>query len=320
MKQLKSSSALFLAAVVWGFAFVAQSEGMRYVGGFTFNCVRSLIGGLVLIPCIFLMRGLQDRGQDGRQDENQNDGGAGGRAFTFMGIDRTVLRGGICCGIFLCIASNLQQHGIKYTTVGKAGFITALYIVLVPIFGLFLHKRVGKTVWIGLALAVAGLYFLCIDGQFTVEIGDLLVFLCAIFFALQILAVDHFAPRVDCVVLSCIEFFTSGILSAVPMFMCETVSWEGLVDAAAPILYAGVMSCGVAYTLQIVGQKNMNPTVASMIMSLESVISVLAGFLLLHQRLSARELVGCVLMFAAVLLSQLPEKKSTVREKERRKT
>lgn len=282
MKQLKSSVALFLAAVIWGFAFVAQSEGMRYVGGFTFNCVRSLIGGLVLIPCIFLMR---------------------------KKIDRTVLRGGICCGIFLCIASNLQQHGIKYTTVGKAGFITALYIVLVPIFGFFLHKRVGKTVWIGLALAVAGLYFLCIDGRFEVGIGDLLVFLCAIFFALQILAVDHFAPRVDCVVLSCIEFLTSGILSAVPMLMCETVSRERLMDAAPPILYAGVMSCGVAYTLQIVGQRNMNPTVASMIMSLESVISVLAGFLLLHQKLSARELVGCVLMFAAVLLSQLPEKK-----------
>lgn len=293
MKQLKNSFALFLAAVIWGVAFVAQSEGMRYVGGFTFNCVRSLIGGLVLIPCIFLMREK---------------------------IDRTVLRGGICCGIFLCIASNLQQHGIKYTTVGKAGFITALYIVLVPIFGLFLHKRVGKTVWIGLALAVAGLYFLCIDGRFEVGIGDLLVFLCAIFFALQILAVDHFAPRVDCVVLSCIEFLTSGILSAVPMLMYENVSRERLMDAAVPILYAGVMSCGVAYTLQVVGQKNMNPTVASMIMSLESVISVLAGFLLLHQKLSARELVGCVLMFAAVLLSQLPEKKSTVRGEERRKT
>lgn len=293
MKQLKGSAVLFLAAVVWGFAFVAQSEGMRYVGGFTFNCVRSLIGGLVLVPCIFLMREK---------------------------IDRTVLRGGICCGIPLCIASNLQQQGIKYTTVGKAGFITALYVVLVPIFGLFLHKRVGKTVWIGLALAVAGLYFLCINGQFTVEIGDLLVFLCAIFFALQILSVDHFAPRVDCVALSCIEFLTSGILSAVPMFMFETVSWERLMDAAAPILYAGVMSCGVAYTLQIVGQKNMNPTVASMIMSLESVISVLAGFLLLHQKLSARELVGCALMFAAVLLSQLPEKKSTIRGEERRKT
>lgn len=282
MKQLKSSFALLLAAAIWGFAFVAQSEGMRYVGGFTFNCVRSLIGGLVLIPCIFLMR---------------------------KKFERTVLRGGICCGIFLFIASNLQQHGIKYTTVGKAGFITALYIVLVPIFGLFLHKRVGKTVWIGLALALAGLYFLCIDGRFEVGIGDLLVFLCAIFFALQILAVDHFAPRVDCVVLSCIEFLTSGILSAVPMLMCETVSPERLVNAAPPILYAGVMSCGVAYTLQVVGQKNMNPTVASMIMSLESVISVLAGFLLLHQKLSARELVGCVLMFVAVLLSQLPEKK-----------
>ncbi len=156
---------------------------------------------------------------------------------------------------------------------------------------------------------MAGLYFLCINGRFEVGTGDLLVFLCAGFFAMQILAVDHFAPLVDCVTLSCIEFFTSGLLSAIPMVLFEKVSWSGLVGAAAPILYAGVMSCGVAYTLQVVGQKNMNPTVASMIMSLESVVSVLAGFFLLDQKLSMRELLGCGLMFAAVILSQLPDRK-----------
>ncbi len=294
MRQLSNSLILLLAALIWGVAFVAQSAGMEYVGGFTFNCVRSLIGGTVLIPCIFLLRRFRGKGRD---------------EGSFPGRRRTLLTGGICCGTLLCIASNLQQHGIKYTTVGKAGFITALYIVLVPIFGLFLRKRVGKLVWIGLCFAVAGLYFLCINGQFTVGIGDLLVFLCAAVFAVHILVVDHFAPLVDCVALSCIQFFTCGILSGIPMLLFETVRWSGLVGAAAPILYAGVMSCGVAYTLQIVGQRNMNPTVASMILSMESVVSVLAGFLILDQKLSGRELLGCLLMFTAVILSQVPEKR-----------
>ncbi len=303
MKQIKNSMILLLAAVIWGVAFVAQSEGMRYVGGFTFNCVRSLIGGAVLVPCILVMRGLQGRERKGQTDQSEE---TARRQESFWRRNRTLIIGGICCGTVLCIASNLQQHGIKYTSVGKAGFITALYIVLVPVFGLFLHKQVGKLVWLGLLLAVQGLYFLCIDEQFSVGVGDLLVFLCAVAFAVQILAVDHFAPRVDSLSLSCIQFFTSGILSGIPMFLFERVSWASLVDAAVPILYAGVMSCGVAYTLQIVGQKNMNITVASMIMSLESVVSVLAGLLILGQRLSDREFLGCCLMFAAVVLSQLP--------------
>lgn len=303
MKQIKNSMILLLAAVIWGVAFVAQSEGMRYVGGFTFNCVRSLIGGAVLVPCILVMRGLQGREGKGQTDQSEE---TAPRQESFWRRNRTLIIGGICCGTVLCIASNLQQHGIKYTSVGKAGFITALYIVLVPVFGLFLHKQVGKLVWLGLLLAVQGLYFLCIDEQFSVGVGDLLVFLCAVAFAVQILAVDHFAPRVDSLSLSCIQFFTSGILSGIPMFLFERVSWASLVDAAVPILYAGVMSCGVAYTLQIVGQKNMNPTVASMIMSLESVVSVLAGLLILGQKLSDREFLGCCLMFAAVVLSQLP--------------
>ena len=196
-----------------------------------------------------------------------------------------------------------------YTSVGKAGFITALYIVLVPIFGLFLHKRVEKRVWIGLVLAVFGLYFLCINERLTIGMGDLLVLLCAMVFAVHILVIDHFAPLVDGVLLSCIQFFTCGILSAVPMLLFERVSWQGLKGAAVPILYAGVLSCGVAYTLQIIGQKDMNPTVASMLLSMESVFSVLAGMLLLHQMLSGRELLGCILMFAAVILAQVPVEK-----------
>lgn len=286
--------------MIWGVAFVAQSEGMDHVGGFTFNCVRSLIGGAVLLPCIFLMRALRAKESGpGIQPE------AGDRVETSG--TRTLFTGGICCGIILCVASNLQQQGIKYTTVGKAGFITALYIVLVPLLGLFFHRKVGKLVGAGVLFAISGLYFLCIDEHFTIGTGDFLVFLCALVFSVHILTVDHFAPLVDCVAMSCIQFFTCGVLSAIPMLLFEQVSWEGLRGAALPILYAGVMSCGVAYTLQVIGQKNMNPTVASMIMSLESVVSVLAGLVLLEQRLSKREILGCVLMFIAVVLAQLPD-------------
>lgn len=290
MKKIKYSLMLFLTAVIWGIAFSAQSAGMEYVGGFTFNCVRSLIGAVALIPVIFLMR--RRRTAEERKDTDKGK----------------LLQGGICCGILLCVASNLQQNGIRYTTVGKAGFITALYIVLVPLFGLFLHKKVGKLVWVGVLFAVSGLYFLCINEEFTVGKGDLLVLVCAAVFAVHILTVDHFAPVVDCVAMSCIQFLTCGVLSAVPMLLFEHVSWQGLKGAAVPILYAGVMSCGVAYTLQIVGQKHTDPTIASMILSLESVVSVLGGMALLGQGLSGRELAGCVLMFTAVILAQLPEK------------
>ncbi|MDE6699575.1 MAG: DMT family transporter [Acetatifactor sp.] len=281
----KNSVFLLLAAVIWGVAFVAQSAGMEYVGGFTFNCIRSILGGVVLLP-VFLLHREKGQGSFGKRN-------------------KTLLTGGICCGVVLGIASNLQQQGIRYTSVGKAGFITALYIVLVPFFGLFLHKKVGRLVWIGLLFAVSGLYFLCMDGQFTVGRGDLLMLLCAAVFAVHILVVDHFAPLVNGVALSCVQFFTCGVLSGIPMLLFEQVSMEALAGAAVPILYAGVMSCGVAYTLQIVGQKNMNPTVASMILSLESVVSVLAGQLILYQRLTDRELLGCGLMFVAVVLAQL---------------
>lgn len=301
MSTIKNSMILLLTATIWGVAFVAQSAGMEYVGGFTFNCIRSLIGGAVLIPCIFFFRKRAAKEQGTLPS-------AGTEKLSFWERNKTLLCGGVSCGVVLCVASNLQQHGIRYTNVGKAGFITALYIVLVPVISVVLHKKVGKLVWIGMVFAVAGLYFLCINETFTVNQGDLLVMACAFVFAIHILVIDYFAPKVDCVAMSCIQFFTCGILSGIPMFLFENVSVSRLTDAAVPILYAGVMSCGVAYTLQIIGQKNMNPTVASMILSLESVISVLAGLVILHQRLSPREIFGCVLMFAAVLLSQIPSK------------
>ncbi len=292
----KSPLLLLLTAIIWGTAFVAQSVGMDHVGGFTFNCTRSLLGGIVLIPCIFLLDKINGKEKQEKQEHKNR------------GSEKILLTGGICCGTALFIASNLQQFGIKYTSVGKAGFITAMYIIIVPILGMFLKKRTGLRVWISVLLAVAGLYLLCITEGFSIGMGDFLVLLCAIVFAVHILVIDYFSPMVDGVKLSCIQFLVCGILSGVCMFLFEEPSLPAIGQAWMPIAYAGVMSCGVAYTLQIIGQKDMDPTIASLILSLESVVSVLAGWVLLGQALSARELIGCVIMFAAIILAQLPEK------------
>lgn len=291
--QIRNSLILLLTALIWGVAFVAQSVGMDYVGPFTFNAVRSLIGGIVLLPCIALLKKINPSKKKPEDPARAK---------------RNLILGGVCCGIALCAASSLQQIGIAYTTVGKAGFITAFYIVIVPIIGIFFGKKCGISVWIGVLLALAGLYFLCINEELTIGRGDVLVFFGALLFAVHIMVIDHFSPLVDGVTMSCIQFFVSGIICAVPMFLFEKPQLGQLLAAWQPILYAGVLSCGVAYTLQIIGQKGMNPTVASLILSLESVISVLAGMVILHQNLSSREVLGCVLMFAAILLAQLPQK------------
>lgn len=308
--SVKNPILLFLTAVIWGVAFVAQSVGMEYVGAFTFNFVRCIIGGLVLIPCILFLDWLKGRDKGSLPPQDRSGGiEAGKGAEAGKAQDgKTLITGGICCGTALCVASNLQQFGIKYTTVGKAGFITAMYIVLVPLLGIFLKKKIGLKVWVSVALAVVGLYLLCITEGFTLGWGDFLVLLCAVVFSIHILVIDYFSPRTDGVKMSCIQFFVCGLLSGVGMLIWETPEVHAILRAWMPILYAGVMSCGVAYTLQIVGQKGMNPTVASLILSLESVVSVLAGWLLLGQRLSMRELSGCALMFAAIILAQLPQK------------
>lgn len=282
--QVGNSLLLLLTATIWGSAFVAQSVGMEHVGPFTFTFARSIIGGVVLLPCILLL-------------------GKWKRGFA----TKTEWIGGICCGIALCVASNFQQVGIQFTTVGKAGFITALYVVLVPIFGLFLKKRVPALVWGCVALSVAGLYLLCMPaGAFTLALGDLLVLICAVLFSVHILVIDYFSPKGDGVVISCIQFFTCGILSGIPMLFFENPSLGNMMDAKWSILYAGVLSSGVAYTLQVVAQKNVNPTIASLIMCLESVVAVLAGWIVLGQDMSSREILGCVLMFVAIVLAQLP--------------
>lgn len=290
---LKNSLLLLLTATIWGVAFVAQSVGMDYVGGFTFNMARSLIGSAVLLPVIWFMgRNSSKKAEEAQGSSSRKD----------------LLWGGMACGILMCLASNFQQFGIKYTTVGKAGFITACYIVLVPILGLFLKKKCSPFIWLAVAMSVAGLYLLCITDGFSIGKGDILVLICAVLFSFHILVIDYYSPKVDGVKLSCIQFLVCGILSGIPALIFEKPEMSAVLTAWQPILYAGVMSCGVAYTLQIIGQKNMNPTVASLILSLESCISVLAGWVILGQQLSAREIAGCVIMFAAIILAQLPQK------------
>lgn len=293
-KTAGSSAMLTLTALIWGVAFVAQSEGMNYVGGFTFNGCRFLVGGAVLIPCIYFLRKV-----NGAQTGQWSDEERAHRR-------KTGIIGGLCCGVAICVASSLQQFGIAHTTVGKAGFITSLYIVIVPLFGLFLRKKVGLNIWLSVAIAAAGMYLLCVTEGFTIGYGDFLVLLCAVGFSFHILVIDYFSPKADGVLISCIQFFTAGVISCILMFVFEKPTWSAVFSAWAPILYAGVMSCGIGYTLQVVAQKNIEPTIASLIMSLESVFSVLAGWVLLGQKMSPRELMGCALVFGAILLAQIP--------------
>lgn len=292
--SLRSSAMLTLTALIWGVAFVAQSEGMNYVGGFTFNACRFIVGGMVLIPCIFFLRRVNGD-QWAKLDRTEQ-----------AKRRKTGITGGICCGVFICLGSTFQQFGIAQTTVGKAGFITSLYIIIVPILGLFLRKKVGLNIWVSVGIAALGMYLLCITEGFAISRGDFLVFLCAIGFSLHILVIDYFSPKADGVVISCVQFFTAGIISGVLMFLFERPTWDAVMAAWAPVLYAGVMSCGVGYTLQVVAQKDVEPTIASLIMSLESVFSLLAGWVLLGQKMSPKELSGCVLVFGAIVLAQVP--------------
>ncbi len=300
MKRKSTNNFLLaLTAFIWGSAFVAQSVGMDYLGPFTFNSIRCLMGGIVLIPVLLLFK---RNGRKKSQEQVAEVAGAG------IGSRKDLIVGGICCGLALAAGSSLQQIGLVYTTAGKAGFITALYIVIVPVMGILLGKRVRLKVWIGVVLAATGMYFLCITEGFSIAKGDFFVFLCAAAFSVHILVIDYFAPKVDGVALSCIQFFVCGILCAVPMLVSEQPQISQIMEAWVPLAYAGVLSCGVAYTLQVVAQKNTDPAVASLILSLESVFSVLAGWVILGERLSGRELFGCALVFTAVILAQFPEK------------
>jgi len=296
---------LFTTAFIWGSSFVAQKVGMDYIGPFTYNGIRFLLGALVLVPVILFMGALRKKKSAGA-----SSGESGKMLLTGSAESRKILlTGGLSCGAVLFAASSLQQIGLIYVTAGKVGFITALYIVLVPILGLFIGRKVRRILWLSVALATAGLYLLCITADFTIGKGDLLVIACAFGFAAHILVIDRFSPKTDGVKLSCLQFFLAGLFSVPFMMIYETVDWANIYDCRFPILYTAVMSCGVAYTLQILGQKDVEPAVASLIMSLESVFAVITGIILLHEQVSGREVLGCVIMFAAIVLAQLPEKK-----------
>ena len=290
-KAIRSGFLLLLAAFIWGIAFVAQSVGMEHLGPFSFGMARFFLGSIVLLPLVVFRR---------RQNRKKGITPAG-KKITWIA--------GICCGLALGVATSFQQMGLKYTTVGKAGFITTLYIIIVPILGVFLKKKVRGRVWICAGIAAVGMYLLCMSESLHIGKGDLLVFVCAILFSIHILVIDYFSPLADGVEISCIQFLIAGVFSLIMMLLFEhpqitdfTISW-------LPIAYAGIMSSGVAYTLQIIGQKDMDPTAASLLLSMESTFSVLAGWAILNQKLTLRELAGCVLMFIAVILVQLPEKK-----------
>ena len=291
---------LMLTALIWGIAFIAQSEGMNYVGPFTFNGIRSLIGGLVLVPFVFLFRKLNKEQTPGTQS------------------GKTLIIGGISCGAVLFAASSLQQYALVDTSPGKAGFMTALYIVIVPIIGCFLGKRPGIKLAFAAIASLVGLYFLCFDGETLVfERGDILLILAAAVFSVHILVIDYFSPKVDGVAMSCIQFFVCGLLSLAPMLIFEQPTISAVFDAKIPILYAGVLSCAVAYTLQIVGQKNVNPTLASLILSLESVFALLGEFVYGRitgegTMLSRQEILGCAIVFCAIILAQLPDKQKRI--------
>ncbi len=305
---------LFLAAVIWGIAFVAQSAGMENVGPFTFSTIRFFLGSFTLLP-ILCIRFRRSQERDIPVADPKDPTGA----YTFQKELKTTGIAGIICGCILAVAANLQQGAMMDAPAGKAGFLTALYIIMVPIIGILRKKKTGLFIWIGVILAVCGLYFLCIGfgGSFNFRTSDLLLLGCALVFAIHITAVDHFNQKgADGIGLSCIQFFSAGILSLPGMLILDSgvfhkaVSMSNIWDAKWSILYAGVLSCGVAYTLQVVGQKDVNPTLAALIMSLESVVSVIAGLLILSQTLSRDELIGCVLMFAAIILAQIPRKEN----------
>ena len=342
-KKIKGDLMLVLTAMVWGGSFVAQKSGMELIGPFAFNGIRTIIGGIVLIPLIMVLDRMKSKKQasapavkadaaDSALSVAENKSGFA--TYYHMKLllifrkyreryflhnkkneQKLLITGSICCGLALLVAGMLQQIGMMYTTAGKAGFITALYVVLVPIFGRILGKKIRPLIWLCVLASAFGLYLLCMpaSGGFGhINKGDLIVLACALCFAVHILLIDYFSPKVDGVRLSCIQFFIAGILCMILMFPLDPVlgydipSLSQLLDAWIPIVYAGALSCGAGYTMQIVAQADTDPAVASMILCLESVFAVIAGMLILGESLSLREAAGCIIMFAAILAAQLP--------------
>jgi len=299
---------LVCATLIWGAAFVAQNIGMRYMGPFTFNAVRFLIGGIAVLAFVMFVAPLRGKKR------------FSGAWRPLDPHSRQLVWGGIACGVILFITTTLQQVGICYTTVGKAGFITALYVLFVPILSLFLGRKVPLFVFLCAAIATAGLYLLCINEKLTFSKGDIYVFLSAIVTAGHILIIGHFSPRTDGVKLSCAQFFVCGILSAVCAFLFESIDFNSIISGWAPLLYTGALSCGIAYTFQTVGQREINPVVASLIFSFEAVFAALSGWLILNERLSAKEISGCILIFIAIVLAQSPRLWTKLSRKQEKNT
>ncbi len=299
--QLRGAALLMLTALIWGTAFVAQSVGMDHLGPCAFTAVRNYIGCVALLPVIAFASRL-------RKGKPEDDG----EQVPPAKARKRLVLWGAACGLLLGSATLLQQAGMQTASPGKAGFLTALYIVIVPVLGVFLGRRPGLKVWAGVVLALVGAYLLSVKGGEGIATGDLLVIASAVVFSLHILVVDFVPAGVDGVKLSCVQFLVAGLLATVLALLFESFTFSDILAAWVPLLYTGIISSGVGYTLQILGQRTVNPTVASLILSLESVFAVLAGWVLLGQPLSPRELVGCALVFVAVVLAQLPQKKPKV--------
>lgn len=332
--KARSNIMLFITALIWGTAFVTQKIGMNYMEPFTFNGIRTLIGAAVLTPVIMYFDRQKKKEAAAGSGNAEAAGaacsgegstgsaaeGASGEILVSTGSAESaeserkwLLLGGFCCGMVLFIGGSLQQVALQTVSAGKAGFITALYIVLVPILGIFIKKKIRPIVWLCVAVAAVGLFLLCVpkgESLSGIGFGEILLFISSIWFALHLFVVDFFVARVDGVRLSRMQFLVCGLVSLVPMFLFESPSMSAIIAGWFPLVYTGVFSQGVAYTFQVVAQKHTNPTSAALIMSLESVFSVIAEAIILHEMMSGREITGCILMFAAIIVTQLPEKKT----------
>lgn len=297
-KKILSNIALFFTALIWGVSFVAQKAGMDFVGPFSFNAARSFLGGLSLIPVIFIAKLLT---KDTRTKEIKHE------------QHKNLLKAGLACGGALFTAMTVQQCSMLHATAGKAGFISALYIIYVPLISILFGKKLTNNVKISVGLALVGLYLLCFkphSGGF--GIYDILLLISAFFYGVHILVVNHYSKFVNATKASCTQFFVVGLLSTPFMFIFENPTIQSLIDCRIPILYAGILTCGVAYTLQIVGQKySTTPTIASIILSLESVFAVVGGGIILHEVMTPKEILGCLFMISAVILSQVKSNSKT---------
>lgn len=310
--KLRSSFLLLLASTIWGFSFVAQSIGKDFLSPFTFNGIRMLLGTIGLLPFIFIREKYNPALRAERNDPLRR-----------KAANHNLLIAGLCCGSCLFIASTLQQVGIIYTTAGKSGFITAFYIVLVPVISLLFGKKNSLLIWLSAALALCGLYLISIRDGFSVNTGDLLTFISSIFYSIHILFVDHFGPKTDGIKLAATQFFVVGMYSAVFVLLFERDQFSAgnVMLAWKALFFAGFLSCGIAHTLQIVGQKGLNPSIASLLMSMEASISVFAGWLVLGEVLTIREFLGCGLMLAAIILADfLPIVSGRARNRHSRKS